>query len=246
MERFIFLTDTHGQLRDVDTIQQARSFAAWFKPDYLIGGGDFWDMRCIRRGADEEDQSYPLKDDIAAAEDTFDQFFGSYDTARKVYLYGNHDLVRVQRLLTAKNTMVREHAEGLYDSMRATVKRFCDEDRPYNKRTGVFNVGHFSFIHGYAHGIHAIRKHATVYGNCIFGHIHAFGTHILEDYGQSESHSCGCACVLDQEYNAAQLTTLRQEQGFIYGFIDGDRGIHAIHHAKKLDGEFYLPTEWTK
>ena len=246
MERFIFLTDTHGQLRDIETIKTARDFATWFKPDYLIGGGDFWDLRCLRQGASEEDQNFPLTEDKACAEDTFDVFFGGYAPAHKVYLWGNHDLRRVERLLSSPKTLVREYAYSLMDEMRAIPARFCDETRPYDKRHGLYNVGHFSFLHGYAHGIHAVRKHALTYGHCMFGHIHCFGMHVAEDILQSESHCIGCACELDQSYNATHITTLRQEHGFAYGFIDPDKGVHSIHHAKKLNGEFFLPTEWNK
>jgi len=246
MLKFIFLTDTHGDLRDIETIEAAREFAAWLKPDFLIGGGDFWDFRCLRAGASDEDQNYSIEADLLAAEDTFDRFFGSYQSAHKVYLYGNHDLRRVERLLNSPRAALRDYAQRLDDEVRSVVNRFTDESRPYDKRAGIFNIGGFSFVHGYSHGIHAVRKHAISYGPCMFGHIHAFGTHVMEDIIQSQSHSIGCACLLDQSYNASHIGTLRQEHGFGYGFINPERGIFDIHHARKVDGEFFLPTEWNK
>ena len=245
MTKFIFLTDAHGQVRDLETINTARDFASWFKPDWMIGGGDFWDLRCLRCNASEEDQNFPLAEDLACAENTFDLFYGGYAPAKKIYLEGNHDFRRLQRLLNSPRAAIRELAFRLDDEMRAIVNRFAGGGMPYDKRHGVFNIGTFSFIHGYAAGIHAVRKHAISYGNCMFGHIHAFSSHTLEDLSQSTAYSVGCACAIDQEYNSGQIGTLRQENGFAYGFIDESSGMHDIHFARKYNGTFFLPTEWT-
>lgn len=246
MEKFLFLADSHGQLRDIETIEKAREFAIWFKPDWLIGGGDFWDLRCLRSGASDSEQNSTLKDDLVAAEDTFDRFFGSYASAKKVFLAGNHDHPRVERLLTHPKALVREFAANLIDDMDSVIKRFVGDSRPYNKRSGVLTVEGFNFLHGYSCGIHATRKHAISYGHCMFGHIHAFGVHTLEDMTQSTAYSVGCACDVDQEYNAAQMGTLRQENGFAYGFLDGARRIFDVHFARKVGDEYFLPTEWGK
>lgn len=243
MVKFIFLTDTHGQARDVPTIMAAREFAQWFKPDYLIGGGDFWDLKCLRSGASEEDQNFPLTDDLKCAEDTFDLFFGSYHKAKKAYLYGNHDLKRVEPLLNSPRAAVRELATRLHDDMRSVVKRMCDDSRPYCKRNGIYEVEGFNFLHGYACGVNSARRHAISYRHSLHGHVHSFGAHTLEDLNCSTAYSCGCACELDQGYNAAQIGTLRQEHGFAYGFLDATHG-YDIHFARKMNGSFFLPSEW--
>lgn len=246
MVKFIFLTDTHGQLRDEETIEAAREFAQWFKPHHLIGGGDFWDLRCLRSGASEEDQNFPLEEDLKCAEDTFDRFFGSYAKATKTYMGGNHDRPRVERLLTSPRAAVRELAGRLDDDMRSVVKRFCDKGYPYDKRNGIFSVEGFNFMHGYGGGIHVARKHAISYGHCMLGHVHAFSSHTLEDLTQSTAYSVGCACAIDQGYNAAQIGTLRQENGFAYGFLDGYSRSYDIHFARKTKSGYFLPSEWNK
>lgn len=245
MKKFLASADQHGALRDEATIEKTCEFAKYFRPDYLINLGDTWDFRSLRAGASEEDQAYPLKDDLKCGEDTIERFFSSAPTAFKVHLWGNHSLRRIKRLQESPRAVVAEAADRIYDDIVSCVKRFTDVNLPYNKRTGVFEVEGFRFVHGYAHGIYAARKHAITYGNCMFAHIHCKLVHTLEDLNASTAYCCPCSCDVDQDYNATQITTLRQENGFCYGFLDGDRGFYDIHYAmKRPDGTFFLPTEW--
>lgn len=243
IKKFVVLADTHGTYRDLDTINACVGFAKSFRPDLLIHLGDNWDLAALRKGACEDEQSVPLKPDIRAGEDTLNRFFGSYQPAHKVYLWGNHELARLTRHIRSNNAMVAEYAQQLLDDLTATVNRFTDESRPYCKRNGVFGWEGVNFVHGYAHGMYAPKKHAISYGNSVFGHIHCKSTYTLEDLNQSTSHSVPCACKLDMEYNVSHLVTLRQEQGFAYGFASEELGIFDLFVARKMNDGFYLPTE---
>lgn len=242
-KRFIALADSHGCERDTETIDTAIEFSNFFKPDLLIHLGDNWDLAALRGGASEADETVPLKPDIDAGKDTIDRFFGSYDPALKVYMWGNHELVRIKRHLKNPRAVVQEYAQMLMDELVSHVKRRTDESFPYCKRKGVFTWEGVNFLHGYSHGMYAAKKHAISYGNSIFGHIHCDSSYVLEDLNQSKSQSCPCACNLDMDYNASHVITLRQENGFLYGFLDESAGLVDFHVAKKTPIGYFLPTE---
>jgi len=245
MKRFVILTDTHGDLRDLPTIKAACNFATDFKPDLLIHMGDNWDLRAYRRGADEADQCCDPTNDFKAAEDTLSRFFGAYNPAKKVYLSGNHDHPRLERFLESPKAMIRQHASALLDDMQATITRFSDYNMPYDKRGGVFEYEGMRFLHGYNHGLNSASALGRAYGTAIMGHVHAFGRFDVPNFDQSVSYTVGCACAIDQGYNRGHVGTLRQKNGFAYGFLDESKGFHDVHFAQKMpNGKFFLPTEW--
>ena len=221
------------------TINACCKFATKFKPDLLIHLGDNWDLAALRGGASETDQQVPLKPDIEAGKDTLNRFFGSYAQAHKVYLWGNHEMQRINRHIKSHRAIVSEYATDLRDELVAHVKRLVDEQFEYGKRS-VFEYEGMVFLHGVAHGMYAAKSHAISYGNCLFGHIHCDSSYVLEDMSQSKAQSSPCSCALDMDYNAAHKVTLRQEQGFVYGQLCEDIGLIDIHVCKKAsDGKFY-------
>jgi predicted phosphodiesterase len=245
MKKFVAITDTHGAHRKLSVIQSARDFATSFKPDLLIHLGDNWDLAALRTGASDAEQATPLKEDFDAAEDTLDVFFGAYVKATKVYLQGNHDHPRAEKLLKHPREMVAGMAQVLLDSMNSVINRFCDHNITYDKRAGVFSYEGMNFLHGYACGIYACKAHAESYDTCMFGHTHAFGVHEMHNHRQDVAFNIACACDVDMDYNRAHRGTLRQKNGFAYGFLDGDKGFKDVHFARELpDGSFFLPTEW--
>lgn len=245
MKRFIAVADTHGQLRKRDALVQVREFACYFRPHLLIHLGDNWDLRALRRGASEEDRSCRLRPDFNAAEDSLDVFFGAYAPAKKVYLQGNHDSVRIERLLDSPQAERAEFAQMALDEMNATIGRFADENITWDKRDGIYEFEGMRFLHGYNCGIHCARKLAIAYRTSMMGHVHAFSRHDLEDLDGSVGYTVACMCDTNQEYNRGQVGTLRQKVGFAYGFLDGARNFHEVHFAEwHPDHGFHLPTEW--
>lgn len=245
MKKFIALYDSHGSLRDEQTIDAACQFARDFKPDLMIHGGDNWDHAALRTGASEEDQAIPIAHDYKCAEDTLDRFFGSWHKAKKVYLHGNHDKCRLEKLLNSPKAIVASAAQSLIDDIDSTIKRFCDISVEYDADNGIFDYEGMAFVHGYAHGIYACKAHAESYGTCIFGHTHAFGVFVMHNRHKSTAYNVGGACKLRQPYNRSHRATLRQQNGFAYGFLDGSEHFHDVHFARKMpDGTFFLPTEW--
>jgi len=246
LKRFVCITDSHGNHRIRDAILQAREFATYFKPDLLIHLGDNWDLRALRRGASEEDQTHSPSDDNKAAEDTLDLFFGAYAPARKVYLSGNHDHPRLERLLESPKAIIADYAQGALDAMNATILRFADEMLTWDKRCGVFEFEGMRFLHGYNHGLHSASACGRAFGTSIMGHVHAFGTFDVPNYDSHTGYTVACMCKPEQEYNRGHVGTLRQKVGFAYGFLDGPSRFHDVHFARMMpDGKFYLPTEWT-
>ena len=247
MKRFVAISDSHGDHRISEAIKIAREFATGFKPDLLIHLGDNWDLRAFRKGASEEDKCYSPIEDNKAAEDTLDVFFGAYKPARKVYLQGNHDHPRLERLLDSPKAIVADYAQMALDNMNAVISRFTDETYTWDKRGGIFEYEGMRFLHGYNHGIHSASACARAYGTSMMGHVHAFGRFDVPNYDQSVGYTIGCMCNPDQAYNRGHVGTLRQRVGFAYGFLDGKTRFHDVHFAQMMpDGSFFLPTEWDK
>lgn len=246
MKRFIAIGDTHGQHRKRDAIQRVREFACYFRPDLLIHLGDNWDLRALRRGASEEDRNCELKPDFQAAEDTLDLYFGAYQKALRVYLHGNHDLIRLERLLESPYAERAHYAQMAIDDINATIMRFAQHNITWDKREGVFEWEGMRFLHGYNCGVHSARKLAICYGTAMMGHVHAFSRHDLEHIEGHVGYTVGCMCDTDLGYNRGHVGTLRQKVGFAYGFLDGTTRFHEVHFAEmRPDGSFYLPTEWS-
>lgn len=244
-KRFVLISDTHGHHRKRDAIVKAREFAIHFRPDLLIHGGDNWDLRALRRGASEEDKAESTTKDFEAAEDSLDVFFGAYDKAKKVYLMGNHDCPRIERLLEAKNAMIADYAQMLLDDMHGTIKRFADTCLTWDKRGGVFEYEGMRFLHGYNHGLHSASAVGRHYGTSIMGHVHAFGRFDVPNYDNHVGYTVGCMCETQMDYNRGHAGTLRQKVGFAYGFLNEAARFHEVHFATMMqDGTFFLPTEW--
>lgn len=242
IKKFVVLSDTHGTHRHLPTIKACCEFATQFQPDLLIHLGDNWDLAALRRGVAEDEESTPLKPDIAAGKDTLDRFFGSYNRAQKVYLWGNHEITRLNRHVRSPRSMVAEYAQMLKDDLEATVGRFTDESRPYCKRNGVFEYEGVKFLHGIAGGKYASNLHATSYGNSVFGHIHCCSMTQLESHDRRVSYSVPCGCELDLEYNATHRIALRQENGFTYGFVSEDLGVFDVHWVRNTPMGYLSPS----
>ena len=233
-KRVAVIADTHGDRRNINIIKAFRSFCDEFKPDLIIHLGDNWELSALRAGANEHEKNQDILPDLEAGMDTLIQVFSTRrKKVRKVYLWGNHDLRRVDRFQKAARAEVRHAANVLKKQMTDCVDSLVDESYPYCSARGVFEYQGINFLHGYAHGVYARRKHAFSYGNCVIGHIHSDGQDRVEALGHPMCVSVPCASDVYPEFSRSQMMPLRHTSGFSWGFLCKTRGIFQINAEVK-------------
>ena len=232
MARWIAVSDNHGDKAEPGVLGVVRDFCAVWKPDMRLHLGDCFDFRWLRRSASDEEKAESVAADFEAGLD----FLAWYKPTS--FLWGNHD-TRLHRLLDSTQGSARHLAGQWIDRIDVALRGV--RQLPYCKRRGVLRYGDYAFLHGYAHGIGATRKHAITYGNCLFGHIHAVESIRVEGVEPRVGHSIGCLCRLDLDYNAANIGTLRQRHGFAYG--EEHDGRLTVWLATETGGLWTLPTE---
>lgn len=232
METFSFASDLHGDRQQENVVKTFYRFVDDFRPKLRIFGGDIWDFRAIRAGADKEEKMHSMKTDF----DSGIEFLQRYRP--QVILLGNHD----QRLwdLVSKDGLRKtgplvDYAEDLIEKFGKTAEKLDAKVLPYDKRKGVFNHRGLKFAHGFASGKGAAGEMARVYGSILFGHGHSIDEASEPGDEVRVARMVGCLCGLDLTYNRSQLGTLRQRHGWAYGaFLD--RGYEVLQ-AKVEKGQ---------
>lgn len=228
------VADNHGDKANGKAVAAALDFKKSFRPEVRIHLGDGFNFECLRKNASEQERRAPILGDIAAGEQFIDEFNPTY------YLRGNHD-ERLWKLLDSDNGEMRDIAGEWTTRIEKHLRRAFV--LPYHKRKGVLEIGQQSFIHGFHNGVNAVRQAAQIWGDVVMGHIHAFDSASLPGAQRKIGRSCACLCDVDQEYNSAQANTLRQSNGFYYGFIT-PKGAYQFFQAESLGGSWYFPTEF--
>ena len=234
-KRFIFASDNHGDMCDPNAIKALKYFMREFKPDVRIHGGDCFDLRCLRRGAGDDELHEDLGADIDAGCDFLRWFKPTH------WLLGNHD-ARVIDCINSYNPVMRRLASQLWEN---EIKPAYGKAQvfPYDKRDGVLKMGTLSFIHGYSSGMYTARRIAEIYGNVVQGHCHCSDSFSIPGLNPRVGHISGCLCKLSMTYNRTHLNTLRQSNGFIYGWL-GTTGLHRVFHAQEIENEWVFPTNF--
>jgi len=93
-KKFLLGTDPHGDMQDEAANRVFFQFADDFKPDLRVCGGDVWDFRPLRKGANEEEKKESVKKDFEAGRDWIKKFKPNF------LLRGNHCLHKDSELLT--------------------------------------------------------------------------------------------------------------------------------------------------
>ncbi len=232
MARWIAITDTHGDMCEPGVLSVVRDFCKVWKPTVRLHLGDLWDFRWLRRGASDEEKAEAVSADFEAGIELVDWYKPT------VFLWGNHDY-RLVRLLDSTSGSCRHLAGQWLDRIGVVLAGV--EQRPYGKRKGIYRYGDYTFVHGYARGMGAARKHALTYGNVMFGDLHTVDLVPVEGPERRVGHCIGCCCRLEMDYNAGHINTLRQCHGFAYG--EEHDGRLTVWQAKEVDGRWILPTE---
>jgi predicted phosphodiesterase len=232
--RFSFGCDNHGNECDERAVKVFHEFNAYFKPTIRIHGGDAFNFARLRKAAKDDERRKPIKDDLDAGLAFFDEFKPTH------FLRGNHD-ERLWDSLASDDGALKDFAGYAVDDIVAALNG--GQMFPYGKRRGVMQLGDYRFVHGFAAGLHATKKHAETYGNVIHGHNHAPDIYQVPRLENTRGIGAGCLCKLDQDYNRAHINTLRQAHGFVYGILTPTNRL-VVWEARSVDGEWYFPSEF--
>jgi len=237
--KFIASFDLHGDMADKEAVSKLYEFTKFFKPDIKIFGGDLFDFRSLRKKAGNAEKAESLADDVAIGTEFLK------DWRPNIWLRGNH-CERLWDLAdnNAEDGLKRDAAQKGVQDLEELCKRQGTILYPYDKRKGVHKEGRLLFIHGYAHGAYALRKTLQGYGeNVIMGHCHTIQQATIEGLTPKQGWIAGCLCRLDYEYNRAVISSLAQENGFVYGLLLNNGGF-IVHQARKMSGEWIVSTDF--
>jgi len=242
LTKFIFASDSHGDMADPEALSALYEFTKDFKPDVKVAGGDHYDFRSLRKGVGtDREGAESLTMDVYAGED----FFANWKPT--VYLWGNHEH-RLDSMQGHGQAIVRDYCTDL----KARINRVARQNGakvilPYHADKGVFRLGPVAMVHGYAHGANATVVQGLHYsphgGALIHGHTHNLASVALTKHGGGNAFSAGCLCRKDEmDYASHRLATSRWGSGFVAGFVTkgGDYKAWLVH---KMGGVWIWQTE---
>jgi predicted phosphodiesterase len=235
-DKFVFMTDNHGDQQDPGVIKTATKFLDLWKPTVRIHGGDNWDLRPLRRGAGEEEKRESMTADFDAGAKWLNTLKPTH------FLRGNHD-ERLWDLAAENRGPLSDHAKALITRAEKIFKDHKTRVLPYDKREGVLSIGKLRAIHGYAAGVTAARRQALAYGTVLAGHTHGIQSASIEGIDNRIAHIVGCMCLLNMPYSRATLASLVHRHGWRYGVIHRKSGVFFSWQAEQINGIWVFPTD---
>lgn len=240
LKRFLFGTDSHGDMICPETAKAFLEFADDFKPHVRVCGGDLIDARPLRKGASAEEASENMMADLDAAQVFLNQYFAGVE-CEKVLTLGNHDH-RIWELAQSSVAGIRaEYAFSLTQKLETKFAELGIQWLPYCVRKGRYQLGDLTFLHGYRHNIHCAKSHAEIFGSCIFGHVHRFSSHALAHVDDVTAYSCGSLCKTELPYNYKICNSLSHENGWFFGVVNEKTGAWEAWPVKKKGNEWLNP-----
>jgi predicted phosphodiesterase len=238
-QRFIVVSDNHGDMADAASVGALWSFMKDWKPQLRVHAGDAFDLRNLRRGASDDEKAASLAEDWEMGSDFLRKFFEGGKSNH--FLRGNHD-ERIYDFRGSATGVMRDYANDGIKQLEATVKRCKAKMLPYDSDLGVLNLGKLSVLHGFHAGVSACRTHAAIYGNCLHGHIHSIESASVAAREPTEARSIGCLCVRDMDYCNKKTGKLKWSQGWAYGILFPD-GTYQLFQTRNINGQFYAASE---
>ena len=239
---FIVSTDTHGELIDRDYERYILKFTEDHKPHRRYHAGDCFDMKAIRRGADDSERSTSLVEDFRAGL----RFLKAFKP--HVITWGNHDHRLWVLADSQKQGLEYDFARQLRDELENTVKQMRIETREYDVRRGWYEIAPGRLLgHGYKSNMYPAKANCTHWGSTITGHVHAFDYHRMDNLASDESYVSGCGCDIAQEYNRTHARRLKHEIGFLYGVACDKSGDWQVWQIKRTEqGKWLDPLKLTR
>lgn len=240
--KFVFFSDNHGNMEDTSCTDALVSFMERFDPDYRIHGGDGFDIKALRKGAEGKDVNDSLEEDIRQGIEFIKR------TKPNVYLFGNHEDRLFKTMESSGSGIIRDYCKEIIDYIVSTLKDVgCKVIKPYHAEDGTFQLGSVVFCHGYSANQNSVREHAIHYapngGACVIGHLHT----IMQANAKRHKGVVGfCAGWLGKQRTAGyaknHLNTSTWGNGWCYGWVKGKEW--KILQAHKVGGQWVAPIDF--
>lgn len=217
--RFVFASDTHGDMACQESLAALYAYCKDYKPDLRIAGGDHFDMRSLRKGAmsDVEGQESLQADEKAGID-----FLRRYKP--NVYLKGNHEY-RIERMAKINSSaIVRDYCADLETRIdAAATKAGAKVILPYHHKLGLYRNGPITAHHGIGTNLQRMGMHyASEGGLFMCGHGHSGHQVNLPKHNGGAAYMSPCMCRIDDmDYATTYLGTARWNNGFIAGWFHG-------------------------
>ncbi len=225
--------DLHGNKANRNVVRAFFKFHDYFNPPIRIILGDLFNFAALRKNASDQERRESMDKDIAAGLKFIERYKPTH------FLRGNHD-ERLWDALKSDHGETRDYARKIIGEI--TAKLGDAKMYKYDKRKGILRLGDYLLIHGYHTGLTAARNAAMIYGNVIMGHVHADDHASVPGLHVKHGYTCACLCQVDQDYNRAQVNTLRQSNGWPYGWLLPN-GKLVVQQARKYGSSWVAPVD---
>lgn len=237
--KFVFASDSHGDMACEESLEALFSYCKDFKPDIRIAGGDHYDFRSLRKGAmSDREAAESLKDDIDCGKDFFRRYRATH------YIKGNHEHRLVAQARQNTSAVVRDYCASVEQEIDSHARK-CGAKTilPYHGKLGVLRIGPVSFHHGIGNNLQRLGMHYAQDGGIfICGHGHTGHQVNLPKYNGGAAYMSPCLCRIDDmDYASHYLNTARWNNGFIAGWISGNECKAWIIH--KVGGRWIWQTD---
>jgi DNA repair exonuclease SbcCD nuclease subunit len=235
-KKIVAIGCTHGELMLPAAGAAVLKFNETFKPSHRGHLGDAYDLPALRTGAKgTADEMAPIHSDITAGKNFLRAFRPTFFTA------GNHDFVRVDRLLSDHRALVKEAARDIYDKMMQPLKEAKTRVFQWNIWES-WEMGGFKFNHGFIYGQNYIRKTAMHRGNSVVAHGHWAGSATADCENNPTCYAVGTLSdIPHMRYAETRFATYGWNHGFIWGEICDDRAQLNLHTWPRGETEWRLP-----
>lgn len=241
--KFVFFSDNHGDMEDQSVTDALCKFIDRFKPDHRIHGGDCFDIKALRKGAEGKEVNDSLEKDISMGCDFIRR------VKPTVFLWGNHEDRLFKTMESSGSGIIRDYCKEIIDYIVSTLKESgCKIIKPYHAEDGTFRIGPVIFCHGYTANQNSVKEHAIHYapsgGACVIGHLHT----IMQANARRHRGVVGfCSGWLGKQRTAGyaknRLNSSTWGNGWCYGWIDTKTGEWKILQAHKVGGKWMAPID---
>lgn len=249
MDKFIYAVDMHWgyervnghkkPLHDLKAINAMLAFAADFKPDHFILGGDIIDCGVIshhNHGKPGATEGLKLLTDMQECRaNVIKPIEKLSSTSNLVFIKGNHE-AWLDQLMEQQPTL-----EGILDlDVLLSLDNWL-----VIPQGGQYDLGKLTFLHGdtISGGEHVAKAAVTNYERSVrFGHYHTYQTYSKTAPSEYKNGKTGvavpCLCSKTPKYGKGKPN--KWVQGFQWGFVS-ENGSYTDYTSVIIDGKFIGP-----
>lgn len=234
--RFQIGFDVHGDKQSVEANAAFFRHMEMFQPELRIMGGDLWDLRPLRGGANAEERQESMQRDYLMGLEWLQRFRPQH------FLRGNHD-ERLWEWAENKRGIEQDFARGKCEHIESEIEKLDCKMYRYHIREGILKIGHLQVAHGFFNGVNCARQMASAYGCIIFGHNHMITTQPVHGLERMAARCCGCLSETIFTYNERRPTALTHTQGWPFGVIHRNNGNYHVWQAEKIGDTWMVPSD---